>query len=233
MRTIKYIILGFLLVSCNKTEINNNDNNNNNKDSTIAFVIDSAYISSLGQCSDTITNIELIDGFVEIELECINGASSGDIIKKRIDTKEQYDSFYYYRFTKPLFDWFNNNYNSLIDGVKSNYPNARIEQYDSILINDYIYNFYPFMGIKDCEQPCIDFNKYTLLGQTITVGGCSYPKVDIEVNIETDKNELIFLLKVETYGSCEMAFDIKKWILVDKLDNDIKVNFKSEENNIE
>lgn len=199
MKSIIYIFIGLILISCEKT---NRDTN------------------------------ELVD-FEEIELECINKASEGGSISVRIDTQEEYDSLYYYRYTKPLNDWLNDNYNSLIDGVIRNYPDAMPDEYDSILVNDYVYNFAPFLWVKDCNHPAIDFDKYTLLGQSIFASGCSTPKLETEVYINYNKKELTFLTNVETYGSCEMGFGFNVWILVDKLSSNYTVNYQSIENNVE
>ena len=145
---------------------------------------------------NTDTNgLEKID-FDEIVLDCINKASGGGSLYDRIDTQDEYDSLYYYRYTKPLNDWLNDNYESLIDGVIRNYPDAIQSEYDSIIINDYVYNFAPFKWVKDCTHPDIDFDKYILLGRSIFVSGCSTPKLETEVYIGKNKKELTFLLKM-------------------------------------
>ena len=178
--------------------------------------------------NESIKSIE----FEEIELECINGTSrcSGSLAV-RIDTQEEYDSLYYYDFTKILDDWLSNNYSSLISGVIKNFPGASPEDYDSILINDYVYNFLPFKWIKDCTHPSVDFNNYTLLGQSVSASGCSTPTLETVVYINKSKKELTFLTRVETYGNCEMGFGFCVWILVDKLADDYEIAFKLEEKN--
>jgi len=177
-------------------------------------------------------NFELID-FKEIELECVNIATrSSGSLKVRIDTQEEYDSLYYYMFTKILEDWLNANYGSLISGLSNNYLGADPEDYDSILMNDYIYNFLPYKGTYDCEHPLIDFESYTLLGQSISVASCSIPKIETELLMDNSNKELIFRLNIETYGFCEMGFGFYVWILVDKLTDDIEVKYQTEENNL-
>lgn len=173
-------------------------------------------------------NFEIID-FEKTVLDCINKASrqSGTLTVK-ITSSQEYDSLYHSKYTKPLETWLNNNYNSLVEGVIRNYPNATPEQYDSIIKNDYVFNFAPFKWVRDCVRPDIDFSNYTLLGQSISAGGCSTPKLVTEIQQDKNKNQLTFLTKIETFGTCEIGFSFYEWILVDKLNEGCEIIYKTE-----
>lgn len=181
--------------------------------------------------SDTET-LERVD-YLNVELDCINRVSAGATMTIRIDTQEEYDTLYYYKFTKPLEDWLNINYDALVSGVIRNYPYATPDQYDSIIINDYVYNFSPFKWTKGCDNPSIDFEKYILLGQSCMVGGCSAPKFETKLYKDENNKALIFITKIDTFGSCEAGYAILDWILVDKLYNDYTIIYRIEENNID
>jgi hypothetical protein len=98
----------------------------------------------------------------EVLMGCMDLVTSGGILQAVIRSQSQYDSIIYARFRKPLDDWWNANYPTVLSYVKQQYPNLSDAQCDSIAIIR-MYTFAPVRGTDTCTQPTIDFSRYTLL----------------------------------------------------------------------
>lgn len=91
---------------------------------------------------------------------------------------------------------------------------------DSVIINSVAEYKKFFTNLKKQSQQCknyklpsIDFSKYTLVGKSVTVGGCS---ADIERNIYKDETNktIVYSIKAEGKGPCNTAFVSTQWALI-------------------
>lgn len=153
---------------------------------------------------------------INIHLECTEVASAFSTFNLAITNQEEYDTFFQEYFTKPLESWLESNYEFLLEGVIKNYPDAQESEYDSILVNHYVYNFYPYRYIIRCEHPSVDFEKYTLLGQGTSLSGCSEPETKVDISINEDSKEVTYHLEVRPLGACAAEFSVQEWILIEK-----------------
>ena len=85
----------------------------------------------------------------------------------------------------------------------------------------------PHPDCMDYKLPSIDFTKYTLIGQAITVGGCKRPDIEKElIRIPSDKK---YILKtfVEQHGTCKRLFHNSIWIIIPKIESDYTVEYNT------
>jgi len=92
---------------------------------------------------------------------------------------------------------------------------------NSIRVN--LYN----MDCQSADITIIDFNKYSLIGKYTSGGGCSS---QYERQILDDKvnKKLIYKIKVQYSGDCELYFFNMNWALIPKLENGYKIEFQVE-----
>src|ERR1039458_5686362 len=81
----------------------------------------------------------------EVPMGCMDIVSSGGTLHAVIRTQTQYDSIIYVRFRKPLDDWWNANYPTVLSSVKQQYPNLSDAECDSIA-RIRMYTFAPVRG---------------------------------------------------------------------------------------
>ncbi|MBN2572010.1 MAG: hypothetical protein JXA68_07775 [Ignavibacteriales bacterium] len=166
--------------------------------------------------------------YQQIEMKCMDLVSIGDKLQTIIFSQSDYYNLIYQRFTKPLQDYWTRALQCTIENIRNMYPNLTEQEILNKAI-DIIYSYAPFYGTKDCEHPTIDFNRYTLLGQSAHSGGCKRPDYKIEFRKSNFKNEYIFKITITRYGSCEMGVLKKIWILVPKIPKGSIVRFETEE----
>lgn len=163
--------------------------------------------------------------FSEVVMECMDKVSIGGVFQAVINTQPQFDSLWYARFQKPLDDWREQNYPSILASVKRDYPGLTDSQYVQ-LAEDRLYNYYPFKGTRNCTKPIIDFTKYTLLGQDANGGGCTTPTYQISFSRDDSQKRIVFSITILRHGSCSMAFIANKWILTSKIPESFIVIFQ-------
>ncbi len=149
--------------------------------------------------------------FEEITMEWLN---SGGSFELRVDTQAEYDSLIYHRFQKPLDDYWNRNYETTLLRLKDTYPGLTDAEYE-ILVRNVFYSTFPFKGTENATHPIIDFNRYTLLGQSAHSGGCKQPVYTTELTRK--RHDYTFFVTVGMKGTCDMAISHNVWILTKKI----------------
>jgi hypothetical protein len=79
---------------------------------------------------------------------------------------------------------------------------------------------------KLCSCPLsieIDFDKYTLFEMSINVGGCKEP--DYEYNFYKEDGNYFMAINIIKYGLCRLPRYIKKWFLIQKLEENKDILF--------
>jgi hypothetical protein len=79
----------------------------------------------------------------------------------------------------------------------------------------------------DYKLPSIDFTKYTLIGQAITVGGCKRPDSYKEVVKIPSQKKYILEARVQQYGMCKTGLKVKIWIIIPKIESDYTVEYNT------
>ena len=161
--------------------------------------------------------------YQKITIDGLDKFFVGGQLEAVITSQSQYDSLMYYRFHKPLADYWNANYESVLEYVKIQNPGLTEDEYKS-LVKEIFYSSWPFKGTENYTRTDIDFSEYTLLGQDATSGGCETP--DYNVEIEKDGADIVYRLTIIRKGSCEMSILKNMWILVPKLPNGYTVKFE-------
>ncbi len=77
------------------------------------------------------------------------------------------------------------------------------------------------------QLPPIDFSQHTLLGKYAFGGGCSV-KFERKVYRDEANKRIIFFIKVNERGSCEMIVGRMNWVLIRKIPSDYRGIFKVE-----
>jgi hypothetical protein len=83
----------------------------------------------------------------------------------------------------------------------------------------------PQLECNDYTIPEIDFDKYTLIGISTSVDGCSVPTIDRSVFKCKDKKLYIVSLSITKTGLCKMLHKIQIWFLIDQIKTTDKVEF--------
>lgn len=185
------------------------------------------FILSLVLTSLYISCREHISKATELPYDTIHNlcVGSGGTLNLVINSQEEFDAFYQEWHTDPLAKWLESNYAALLDGVRKNYPRATEDQYDSIIRNDYIYNFAPFKGTQNCEKPVVDFSNKTLLAQSLQISGCECLE-KIPTTIYRNGNTITVQAYPEDTGNCEMACYYANFYTIDKISPDLVVLFQ-------
>lgn len=163
--------------------------------------------------------------FEEVQMEYLDKVSIGGNLEIVINSQEEYDELIYQKFQKPLDEYWDNNYESVLLSVIQQNPGLTDEEYE-ILVRERFYLFLPFKGTENSNHLQIDFSKYTLLGQAAHSGGCEHPEYIIEVGKYNNKLEYVYRVLIKRNGNCEMGFDKNKWLLIQKIPKDVSVKFK-------
>jgi len=71
----------------------------------------------------------------------------------------------------------------------------------------------------------IDFSKYTLLSKMIMGGGCS-ANFDRKVFMDVGNRKIIYQVKADFVGSCEMLITNRNWVLIPAITNNYTVEFR-------
>jgi len=165
--------------------------------------------------------------YTEISQTCMDRVSIGGSLQVAVRNQADYDSLWYARFQKPLDDYWNQHYASVLSSVKQNHPGLGDSAYAE-LVRNVFYSVLPFMGTDTCRQPVIDFNEYTLLGQDAHAGGCMVPDYQIAVIRNDIEEELTFKITIVKHGYCSQAIMSNKWILVPQIPESYSVVFQKE-----
>jgi hypothetical protein len=190
--------------------------------STLIFLI-----SGCNTSFDSIEAEPFSEPFTEIDMDVMDMVSYGGYFEVTVNSDSEYEELIYTRFQKPLDDYWNAHYNSVLQSMRTRYPGLTDEEYEE-LVREVFYSILPFRGTENWSPPKIDFSKYTLLGQDAHSTGCRTPDFSIKI-IKNDKNkELIFKITITEYGTCETHRATNKWILISKIDKSYKVRFEKE-----
>ena len=180
-------------------------------------------ISLLNSDCNLTTPEDVTIAFEEIQMQGMDRVSIGGKLEVVINSQEEYEELIYQRFQKPLDDYWNTNYQSVLQTVKEQNPGLTDEEYEE-LVREIFYSTLPFKGTENYIHPKINFNQYTLLGQDANSGGCELPAYKIEVL----KNgaEYVYRITIKQTGNCEMSILKNKWILIRKIPTDSNVKFE-------
>lgn len=164
--------------------------------------------------------------FNEIQMEGMDKVSIGGNLEVVVRTQEEYEKIIYQRFQKPLDEYWNENYESVLQSVKEQNPGLTDEEYEN-MVKQVFYSVLPFRGTENYTHPRINFNQYTLLGQDANSGGCELPEYKMEV--VKNGREYIYRITIKRIGSCDMGILKNKWILIPKIPSGSKVIFEKTE----
>ena len=215
MKKIIYLALLFL-ISCDR------DNN-----TIITNSILSTDRDSISTHQDPSTKDSIIIPITEVLMSCLDRVSIGDNLQTVIRNQLQYDSLKYVRFQKPLDDYWNANFPSVLASIKQSRPGLSDSQYDSIA-RYIMYSVAPFRGTDTCSQTSIDFSKFTLLGQYAATGGCISPTYQMYVCSFDSMKTVVYKLHVIRHGGCDAAFLRNKWVLIPRISDSCKVIFEKD-----
>ncbi len=151
--------------------------------------------------------------------------SNGGSLNVVIRNQTQYNYLIYNRFEKPLADYWNTHYESVLQSVMEQHFGLTEEQYDS-LVSLIFYSSLPFKGTENCSHLEIDFSKNTLLGVAAHAGGCENPTYDIKYSFDPLQLQYTLRIKIGEFGTCSMAINKNIWVLVPKIEGGYSVNFE-------
>ena len=177
-------------------------------------------------CNSTSPEVPNAIPYEETQMEGMDKVSIGGELEVVIKSQKEYDELIYQRFQKPLDDYWNANYESVLQSVKQQNPGLTDEEYED-LVRQVFYSVLPFRGTENYTHPVINFSKYTLLGQEANSGGCELPDYNIE--IERNGKEYIFWVTIKRKGDCEMGIPKNKWVLIPKIASGYRVKFNKVE----
>lgn len=161
--------------------------------------------------------------YERIELKCLS--SLGGQINFVVRTNEDFEALVSKYHTKPLKEYWDQNYPSTLKAIKERFPDKSDEEHQETARRR-MYEFAPFIGKEHCSLPVIDFQKYTLLGQAAYAGGCRMPDYTISLTRYPKTREIVFSVEVVQLGMCDMLRGEKIWLLVPKLDVSESVRFE-------
>ncbi|MFC2087015.1 hypothetical protein ACFLSA_02490 [Bacteroidota bacterium] len=173
--------------------------------------------------------------FINTEVECINGFAEeirGEEFCARIDNNEQLDSLFFCLFTEYLAKrnpkWLEKFKNEFPDSTKPSELYNVVNYYIGVIGESNTLIWLRDDLLKDCIFPDLDFERYTLLWQTVTTGTCRSPfKVKTIVYKNNNKKELTFLINILNSDRCKgAAIRLSEWILIKKLPIDHKINYE-------
>lgn len=177
----------------------------------------------LSGCSDL--NGELRTDMQEVFLTCVDMVTTGGALEVVINSQQEYDQLIFQRFTKPLQDYWNANYPSVLRSITNRYPGLTDQQYaDSV--RRILYSVLPFRGTEKCSHPGFDFSRYTLLGQDSHGGGCSQPTYATSILRDDQNGTVTFTVNILQHGNCAMGFSRNTWVLVPKVPPGYTIRFQ-------
>jgi hypothetical protein len=152
--------------------------------------------------------------FTNISVDCINRVSSGGYWKGVVNTQLEYDNLIYKMFQQPLDEYWNSNFENMLEHAKEEYPGLTDSEYVEIVTKRF-YEIPPFLGTANCTIPTIDFSHYTLLGMGVNGGGCS---IDHIPTVTDSRNgHIVFKVNIYEHGSCEMGWSFNEWVIIPKI----------------
>jgi hypothetical protein len=181
-------------------------------------------------CQDNGNNLPYVinwnRSYTQITLDCIDKVTFGARLKVVINSQAEYEKLTYDYFQKPLDEWRERNYPSILEYIKRDNPGLTDQEY-ARLAEEELYKYLPFMGTKNCLQPAIDFSTFTLLGYGIDASGCDDPDYLIDLHRDTRLHETSFHVTVIEYGTCELVIYKIIWLLIPKIPDYYKVTFST------
>jgi len=199
------------------------------KFSIVVMFISLMFLFGCNDKEDVVTNPTPVSvPTVSISLACIDHVSMGGRLNRAIRTQAEYDYLIYQYYQKPLNDYWNANYQSVLQTIKEEYPGLTDLEY-AVLVNKAFYTSLPFEGTENCSFPSIDFSQNSLLVQSVKTGGCRFPDLTPNVTWDDTKKEVHYSLKVTTHGNCMMLIFRRKWLLVPRIPDSYNVIFTQDE----
>jgi len=183
------------------------------------------FLFTFTNCNPTASEDLNLIPFEEVQMEYLDKVSVGGNLEVVISSQEEYDELIYQKFQKPLDEYWENNYESILLSVIQQNPGLTDEEYE-ILVRERFYLFAPFSGTENSNHLQIDFSKYTLLGQAAHSGGCELPDYIIEVGKYNNKREYVYRVIIKRNGDCAAAFNKNEWVLIQKIPKDYSVKFQ-------
>jgi hypothetical protein len=159
-----------------------------------------------------------------VTLECIDAVSWGGEFSVVVNSQTEYDSLTYELFQRPLDEWREENLPTILETVRRDYPNLP-DSAQRRIAEERLYEYAPFLRTRGCEQPVIDFTKFTLLGYGISASGCDPPDYAVEVTTDRPRMTTTMTVGVVQHGWCDMAIYKIIWMVVPKIPYWYSVSF--------
>ena len=193
------------------------------------FSIYSLLLLSLVGCGsdNPVSSTSQLIYYSQIIMGCLDLDYLAPPLQAVVHNQAEYDSLIFERITKPLQDYWNANYDTVLGFIRRTNPGLSDSEY-AILVRDHFYSGPPFRGTNQCSNPSIDFSRYTLLGINANSGGCRTPEWDIFVSRDDFKKEITCRVVTVQQGHCSMLIMSNKWILIPRIPDSYKVVFQKE-----
>ncbi len=160
-----------------------------------------------------------------VELACMDRVSIGGTVRAVVRTQEEYEALIHQRFTKPLQDYWDAHYDSVLARQMERYPGLTPEEYED-LVRAVFYSVLPFRGTEGCEHPEIDFATHTLIGMDASSDGCEEPEINIKYTPPTAERDAVLVIFVHQFGACEIGRLENVWALVPSIPEAAGVRFE-------
>ena len=164
---------------------------------------------------------------VEVIMDCLDRVSIGGTVQAVVNSQSEYDQLIYDRFTRPLQEYWNANYDSTLAQIRRRYPGLSDEEY-ARLVRQAFYSSFPFRGTDSCSTPAIDFTNFTLLGIDALAGGCTRPDYEMTVVRNDSTQTVTYKVRITQHGRCEIGWNRNKWILARKIPGNYTVQCERE-----
>jgi hypothetical protein len=184
-------------------------------------------ISGCSVSYDSLSADTASEPYTPTKMEGMDIVTIGDNFEVTIRSDSEYQNLIFQRFQKPLDDFWNANYDRILQSIKTQNPGLTDEKYEQ-LVKDVFYDTLPFRGTENWLPPKIDFSKYIILGQSAHASGCEPPDYTVQMIKNKKKKELIFKVVLKEYGLCEMFIAKNIWVLVSKNNEAYKIGFEKE-----
>jgi hypothetical protein len=158
-----------------------------------------------------------------VNLHCTDLYAGDGDYQVVINDQSTLDSFIYEHYQRPLDEW----YQSVVEYFRRDYPGLSDSAYAALAL-DHLQMFPQWNGTVDCSNPSIDFSTHTLLGQTVSCGGCG--DVEYTVNYKQDYFGRYYTFSVQAiqHGYCDMGWETTVWLLVPKIPRGYSVRFETQ-----
>lgn len=179
----------------------------------------------LSSCDDSSVDSSEYPAYYVINFPYINAFNERPDTNRVISTQSEYKEMINRMFSSVVLLKDESALPYLREGAAIKYP-----EYDSTRIDSLAHAILDTLK-NDSSKGClffreIDFTKYTLLYQGMSVTGCPYPEYRVSVEKDNRRKQIIYTLAVTQKGQCEPIFNIHAWVQVEKLEPGWSVEFR-------